>query len=325
MSLHRTGLLCLVLLLCLAVNVQADGDLLSALDKRDKFYDITPWNGKIWFAGYPGHIISADKAGNNFTENLSNSKNALFALSSFDKDSAVAVGPDGLIMRTGDAGKSWTTVKVETKVPMFDVSTVKGTGKAWAVGHFNTILYSEDYGKSWQFQKYELPEDAADEPGLNTVHFLDELNGWIAGEFGIILKTADGGKSWLKMESPTEYTLYDIYFKDANTGVLAGAEGGAYITKDAGASWVKQDLAAKQHMFDISVVGEDIHLVGQDGYHAKGSFAEKAKWTTKRTGVYIWLNSVYFISKKEGYAAGGRGTIVKTDNGGTSWKQISGR
>lgn len=325
MTLLRTGLVSLVLLLCFAYNVLADSSLLSALDKRDKFYDIVSADGKIFFAGYPGHIISTDKNGSNFESLLQKRKEALFALNDFDKNTFVAVGPHGLIIRSEDALKSWQDVKVETKVPLFDVATVKGTGSAWAVGHFNTILHSADKGKTWQPQQYELPEDAADEPGLNAVHFLDELTGWIVGEFGVILKTEDGGKTWLRKESPTEYTLYDVFFVNNERGVIAGAEGGVYITNDAGENWIKQEVSISQHMFDISVVGDDIHLVGQDGYYVVGSFKENAKWTAKRTGVYIWLNSIYFWNQKEGYAAGGRGTIVKTTDGGLSWKQISGR
>lgn len=318
--------LALVALLLLMTGVlYADSSVLESLDKRDKFYDIAQFAGKTWFVGYPGQLLTTADEGKTFLKHEAPVKVGLFAMASFDETCALWSGADGLIMRTEDAGKTFSKIEVETKTPLFDITTVKGGNDAWAVGHFNTILHSADRGKTWKVQRYELPEDEVDEPGLNAVFFINATTGWIAGEFGTILRTVDGGKTWEKRPSPVSYLLFDIQFLDELRGIISGAEGSIYTTTDGGETWTQKKFPSTRHMYSFSLVGDRLHAVGQDSYYATGPLTGEGDWKVGRSGVYIWLNAIHFLSDKKAFAAGGRGTILRTDNGGKSWTQLSGR
>jgi hypothetical protein len=62
-------------------------------------------------------------------------------------------------------------------------------GNAWAVGNDGLIVYSSDWGQTW-----ELQESGVTQP-LWEVHFVNDHEGWIVGGLysGLILHTKNGG------------------------------------------------------------------------------------------------------------------------------------
>jgi photosystem II stability/assembly factor-like uncharacterized protein len=45
-------------------------------------------------------------------------------------------------------------------------------------------------------------------------------------------------------------------------------------------------------------------------------------WTKQRTGSFAWLHAVYFLDENRGWAVGGKGTILATDDGGNQWQEL---
>jgi photosystem II stability/assembly factor-like uncharacterized protein len=43
-------------------------------------------------------------------------------------------------------------------------------------------------------------------------------------------------------------------------------------------------------------------------------------WTRQRSGSLAWLHAVYFLDERQGWAVGGRGTLLSTDDGGEVWR-----
>jgi photosystem II stability/assembly factor-like uncharacterized protein len=43
-------------------------------------------------------------------------------------------------------------------------------------------------------------------------------------------------------------------------------------------------------------------------------------WTRQRSGSLAWLHAVYFLDERQGWAVGGRGTLLSTDDGGQIWR-----
>ena len=43
-------------------------------------------------------------------------------------------------------------------------------------------------------------------------------------------------------------------------------------------------------------------------------------WTMQRSGSFAWLHAVYFLDENKGWAVGGRGTLLSTDDGGNTWR-----
>ena len=46
----------------------------------------------------------------------------------------------------------------------------------------------------------------------------------------------------------------------------------------------------------------------------------KAEWTKQNSGTLAWLHSIYFVDESNGWIAGSNGTILKTSDGGQTWK-----
>ncbi|MEZ6094268.1 MAG: YCF48-related protein [Pirellulaceae bacterium] len=105
-----------------------------------------------------------------------------------------AVGENGLVLRTDDAGETWYEpqfVKQHSQLHYFDFQTVER--------HRDSIWFCGAPG-SFVFQLDETNAIHAHTTGqvcqLNDMQFVDDTNGFAVGTLGVILKTVDGGKSW---------------------------------------------------------------------------------------------------------------------------------
>jgi photosystem II stability/assembly factor-like uncharacterized protein len=45
-------------------------------------------------------------------------------------------------------------------------------------------------------------------------------------------------------------------------------------------------------------------------------------WTKQRSGSFAWLHALYFLDENRGWAAGGKGTLLRTDDGGNLWRTL---
>jgi len=45
-------------------------------------------------------------------------------------------------------------------------------------------------------------------------------------------------------------------------------------------------------------------------------------WTKQRSSSFAWLHAVYFLDENRGWAVGGKGTILATDDGGNLWRTL---
>lgn len=48
--------------------------------------------------------------------------------------------------------------------------------------------------------------------------------------------------------------------------------------------------------------------------------ARAAAWEKQRTGTFAWLHSVFFVDERRGWAAGGKGALLSTADGGETWE-----
>lgn len=186
--------------------------------------------------------------------------------------SVVAVGNQGVIVRSLDRGESWKRVVLPGWPALIDVqacpngnfvalafapavfvSTDDGAtwtersiptsespqamtcapdNRIWVVGAFTTRWTSADAGVTW----VESTND--DDALLTTVQFFDAHNGVITGEFGTVMKTRDGGETWETMpQLVDEFYPQAAYFSDPQTGWISGLGGVILHTSDGGETW----------------------------------------------------------------------------------------
>jgi photosystem II stability/assembly factor-like uncharacterized protein len=105
------------------------------------------------------------------------------------------VGDGGLVVSTGDLGRSWQAPPGElpgTAEHAFDFYALAVHGShVWVAGSPGTrVFHSADGGASWQ--AFATGQFAP----IRALEFCDAQHGWAVGELGSILATRDGGRTW---------------------------------------------------------------------------------------------------------------------------------
>ncbi|MCX5900603.1 MAG: YCF48-related protein [Proteobacteria bacterium] len=115
---------------------------------------------------------------------------ALYGIYFENKELGWIAGMDGVILKTADAGKTWSKVVSGTDKPLYSL-IVRGS-KGWAIGNKGVYLISSDGGTTWQ-----VKEDAIKTKfWLRKVAFCDGLHGLVVGARGTIVQSDDGGANW---------------------------------------------------------------------------------------------------------------------------------
>ena len=91
--------------------------------------------------------------------------------------------------------------------------------------HFHILFYSV-----WLFigipaYSQWFQRESGTESQLNSVFFLDSLNGWVVGDDSTVLRTTNGGEDWNSIQSSFNYDYNDIYFSSDSVGWLVGEKG----------------------------------------------------------------------------------------------------
>ena len=117
---------------------------------------------------------------------------------------------------------------------------------------------------------------------LYGIHFIDTKRGWAVGTGGTVLSTVDGGSSW-KSAAISKDTLTQVRFATPNNGWTVSI-GQVHYTGSGGASWNLQ------------------HQARGAGKTSPG------------------ILDLHFANTTHGWAVGGKGTVLKTENGGGRWE-----
>jgi len=152
-----------------------------------------------------------------------------------------AVGHEGMILRSTDAGESWELIHHEL---------VAGPERAAAkIPELEAALEeAEEVGDLMDIEMLEMELDdlyflaeAEEVPPLLDVHFVSSQLGFAIGGYNLFLVTEDGGDTWMDrkaaLPNPDEYHNNAIA-RDANGRLfIAGERGRIYRSDDQGLSW----------------------------------------------------------------------------------------
>lgn len=227
----------------------------------------------------------------------------------------IAVGADasgaGELWRTSDAGKTWSART--PGLPGMAVVTIVGTSDAWVTttctqGDYEgpcALWASDDAGRTWAL---------VSQTHLQAISFVDAVHGWGTVDDPLTLggsrssgvyRTADGGRSWSEIPgTPCGQIGFPVAvsFVTASRGWVgclgdAGAgqaAKGVVETRDAGRTWVIRSATYVdgQHT-DIGSISSSDYLMGL---------------SMRASGV--------------GIAWEGRGSTLRTDDGGKTWTGV---
>jgi photosystem II stability/assembly factor-like uncharacterized protein len=247
--------------------------------------------------------------------------------------SGFAVGDSGVLLRTIDAGKTWSRLETGTSYPIKSISFPDfETGYA-AGGDTNTntrnpqafeavLLKTVDGGKTWA----EMPAGSFD--CHEAIHFWNKNEGFSAGyRFGgKFMITADGGQTLPEFLLPYLFWPYALAFPSNQVGFVGGRDkrqaGTIIKTSDAGRTWDSLPLPYMPSIFALAFPSADTGFVGgADGYMFK-TVDGGATWERMASGGNETIRAYFFTSTDTGYAVGTAGTLLKTVNSGQSWSKL---
>ena len=324
-------------------------------DREDYYGVFVLDENNAWVVGNRGVILHLTDKGEKVTMLPTWVEKALYDTDFPDAQNGLAIGQDGLIIKTGDGGKTWKQVKLELPLQewqaaqphLFSMSRGTDPNKVWAVGPVGTIIYSKDGGETWE--NLSLGRDVT----LNGVSFANDTEGWVVGEFGTILHTSDGGKTWqeqknvlnlpkytrpdlseedaLKQRVPPLY-LEDLFlvavdFRNPREGYVAGESGILLKTEDGGETWTNVSSGSFNTLLSVS-------LAASTGQHADVATGVLGTVATSSNGqwsilpdihehILTWIRDVSFAKNGGlGLACGGKGTVLVTRDGGKTWRPL---
>jgi photosystem II stability/assembly factor-like uncharacterized protein len=170
-----------------------------------------------------------------------------------DENNGIAVG-DGEMMRSTDAGRTWSRQDVG-RIRLARVAHA-GAGAALAVGEDleagslrGVILRSTDGGETWITTHRESY-------ALYGIDFVDASTGVATGLFGTLLRTTDAGATWVHETVPAVRILIDVAMAD-DIGIAVGTDNAILRSTDGGIHWIDVSpdglpLGGNLHSVDLS-------------------------------------------------------------------------
>jgi photosystem II stability/assembly factor-like uncharacterized protein len=228
--------------------------------------------------GQRGHVLVSDDDGKHWRQASVPVSSDLVAVHFPSATAGWAVGHDGVILHSADAGRSWKRQRDgrpdAADTPLLDV-WFEDAKSGWAVGAFGLLLRTRDGGTHWE----SMP-DSADNPKNMHLYAVrgigDDL--YIAGEQGVLLKLDRPSGRFRAIELPYKGTLFGL----AGTGrvVLAhGLRGNVVRSTDGGATWQAANLGLPVGLTGSTQDAGGRILVASQAGHVFASSDEGATFT----------------------------------------------
>jgi photosystem II stability/assembly factor-like uncharacterized protein len=192
---------------------------------------------RIVAVGDRGYIVASDDGGTGWKRANAPSAPLLTSLDFLDAQSGLAVGHDAVILKTTDAGETWTQVfsAPAEQRPLLDVNYLTSQ-RAIAVGAYAAYYETNDGGKSWNARKI-----TEEDKHFNAILALGEGRLLILGEAGTILASDDNGLAWKAVASPYKGSLFGGLTARDGAVVAFGMRGRIYRSTDKGHTWKQVD------------------------------------------------------------------------------------
>lgn len=189
----------------------------------------------------------------------------LNALTFADASQGWAIGHDGAILHTTDAGKTWSVQRFEPALNQALLGIVAlDAQRAVVVGGFGVLLSTSDGGKTWA--DVDAPAILEEGLHLNAIARLGSGELFAVGETGLLGISADG-LSWERLTLPYDGSLFGVLPAGAKGAVVFGMRGNVLRSDDVrSGQWTAVDIGTVLSMYGGAVLADgSVVLVGGDG------------------------------------------------------------
>ncbi|HEY5122276.1 MAG TPA: YCF48-related protein [Ignavibacteria bacterium] len=208
-------------------------------------------------------------------------QNNLRMISYADSLKVWVAGDSGTVIHTTDSGNTWTSQNTgifENIHHIFFLNERLGWGLAWMVTknkavYGTRIIETTNGGLNWSNHVF-----SEENTFINSIVFLDSLNGWLGGYPGGLLKTTNGGVNWNSVIVDSSivagFPIKSISFYNSMIGYACGGfmdlAGVIWKTTNYGINWqaiavAPEPLAKIQYISSTNVI-----FVGGDFEYGPG-------------------------------------------------------
>ena len=220
--------------------------------------------GAVWGTGN-GYVFRSPAAGEHWKRVTR--PRGFTAVAAVSGEQAWAVGRDGRISHTSDAGRHWRRQMSGVGVTLRAACFVDES-HGWAVGDKGTILRTTDGGRHWRQVSSGVSRSVSQVVFSDASHGL-ALTSPVWGK-AAVLRSTDGGRTWslasLRADAacPTALAFPDATHAYLVSGVVAPAH--FWSSADGGQSWQQAtDLPGTDVYAAIACADSDLCVVGQGG------------------------------------------------------------
>ena len=184
--------------------------------------------------GQQGTVLLQDSPGQ-WSKADSGTDSRLFAVA-LNGNVAVTVGAFGTVLRSADAGKTWTAIAPDwskytangEQPHLYDVA-LDDKGAITIAGEFGFILRSTDAGKTWKALH-------KGEASIFALQLRPDGVGYAVGQDGVVLRSGDHGATWTLLKSASAALLLGVYSAPGGHVVVTGMHD-MMVSGDDGKSW----------------------------------------------------------------------------------------
>ncbi|GAB4324687.1 MAG: hypothetical protein Kow00127_17370 [Bacteroidales bacterium] len=274
-------------------------------------------------AGYKGIILL--NTGSGFVLVNSGTTKTLYDVEFVDNQTAIIVGEEGTILRSGDGGSSWSSVNSGTTRALNDVYFVNST-LGFIGGNEGLILRTSDGGVTWQDVSNSQAHD-----NIYSVHFIDSDIGWVCGAKGLLYRSTTGGSYWQYQSMPTNLVFRSILVQQTGEqcdSILFCGDNGLIYKSDTLCGEYRNithgkdlSLNAIKKVSDTNYIAVGGHLFNNTPLMLTSNDGMNWQESTPDT-INKYLTDLFILNDTAGYITGKSGGLYRSLNSFSDWVPV---
>lgn len=297
--------------------------------------DVVSTGDRLIAVGERGHVVYSDDGGFKWKQANVPVISTLTAVYFVNEQIGWAVGHDGIVLKSEDAGVNWSkqfdgfsanemVVKQAVRSKQLAEDELN---KAKIMGNSERISLAEE---SIENLSFALEDAQADLESKSTKPLLDlwfknDKEGFVIGAYGMIFKTFDGGSNWQDwsshVENPNRYHLNAIANAGSNKLMIVGEAGLMLRTTDGGDEWKAMFSPYEGSFFGLTSLTEQ---GVQFAFGLRGNVARTdsfgSSWKLMDTGTEQSLIGGTDRLGRVPYIVGNGGAFIKGIDLGRKWE-----
>ncbi|MGE8337838.1 WD40/YVTN/BNR-like repeat-containing protein [Pseudomonas laurylsulfatiphila] len=255
----------------------------SVLAINSPLSGMTRAGGRVITVGQRGHILFSDDAGQHWQQAAVPVSADLTAVNFSTPAQGWAVGNDGVVLHSSDAGATWNKQLDGRQIGEL------------LIKHYSAQAKAEPGNEQWPLlvaEGQKLVDQGADKPLLD-VWFANEKTGYVVGVFNLILRTDDGGQTWTPFQDRTDNP------QGFHLNAIASTGDALYIAGEQGLLLKWDDSAQRFNAVPTPYQGSFFGVLGKPGevlvYGLRGNVLRSTdggqSWTALDSGLHVSITA----------------------------------